>query len=108
MACGVLGTRGHFCLCGAGTHIFDKNDRSHPPGLGRAEWGAGAGGHGQGLHWIAVERVYLILARMWFDFFFFKFITYSRPQIWESGGEELKMSLIKYCHSLLLKVIYSQ
>lgn len=37
--------------------------------------------------------------------FFFKFITYSDPQIWESRGEEPMMSLIKYCHSLLLKVI---
>jgi hypothetical protein len=35
---------------------------------------------------------------------FFKFITYSHPWIWEGRREEPMISLIKYCHSLLLKV----
>lgn len=49
MACGVLGVGGHFCLCGAKTHIFDEGDKLHPSGLGSAEWGLGAGCQVQGL-----------------------------------------------------------
>lgn len=35
----------------------------------------------------------------------FKFITYSCLWIWESEGEGRMISLIKYCHSFLFKVI---
>ena len=58
------------------------------------------------LHWIAVWKFSLPSSLRMYGFF--EFITYSPPWISESGGEEPKMSLIKYCHSLLFKVIYSQ
>ena len=52
---------------------------------------------------------FFIYACMWLSFFFFQIHNlFSSMVLGESGGEEPKMSLIKYHHSLLLKVIHSQ